>query len=119
MQNAKTIPLPEDLTPEKAEELFVYITQIYELLDAVIISISHENLRNADLQYEITTPFIKKVTESTNILSKVYTEVIRKGRPLTSEVQAVFEQSFRNIFFAIKELTDLIEEKLLAEKSSV
>ena len=118
MQNEEIISL-ENVTPEKAEEIFFYITQIYDLLDSVVLSISKENLNNADLQYEITAPFVNKVTESTNILSKTYTEVIRKGRPLTPEVQAAFEQSFRNIFFAIKELTDIIEEKLLDKEGGI
>ena len=118
MKDHKIIPLPEDFTPEKVEEIFIYITQIYDLLDDVIASISHDNLKNADVQYEITAPFVKKVTDSTNILTTFYIEVAKKGRPLTPEVQATFERSFRNIFFAIKELTDAIEEKLLSKDAS-
>ena len=113
MEKKITIPLPESFTPEKAEEIFIYITQIFDLLDNVTSAISNENLENADLQYQITAPFVKQVADSTNMLSRYYTEFTKKGRPLTPELKSAFESNIRDIFVAIKELTDAIEDKLL------
>jgi len=112
-------PLPASFTPQKREELFDEIVRLYDLADEVMSSVALESVENREVQLELAKPFVTQVLNSANILSAFYTEVVRKGRPITPDLQDTFETAFRNIFYAFRDFLDGAEEKLLDGKKSI
>ena len=111
--------LPESFTQEQREELFQEIVQLYDLADDMMaaVELPENNYRGAS--QELATPFVTQVTNSANILSAFYTEVVHKGRPITAELQDTFEKAFQNVFYAYRDFLDTIEERFLTKEGNV
>lgn len=111
-QTASTaLSIPVSFTPEKKQELFEEIVRLYDLVDDALAVTQHPDVVNRDIQVELLTPFVTQVTNSTNILSAFYNEVVNKGLPITEQVQETYESAFRNIFYAYKDFIDGAEMK--------
>ncbi len=107
--------LPASFTPEKQEELFGEIVRLYDLADNVLAAISRDGIPNRSIQLELATPFITQITNSANIISGFYNEVVNKKAEITLELRDTIESAVRNIFVALKELADQAEDRLLPE----
>ena len=105
--------LPASFTPDQQESLFAEIIRIYDLADNVMEAVAKEGVTNRAVQLELAKPFITQVTNSVNILTALYTEVVRSNRPITSELQDTMETAFRIFFEALNELIASMKEKLL------
>ncbi len=110
-----TNTLPASFTPQQREELFGEIVRLYDLVDEVMGAVSLEGITNRKTQLELATPFVTQVTNSANILSAFYTDVVQNNHPITAELRDTLETAFRNIFIALKEFIDGMEEKLLPQ----
>lgn len=116
MSTATEHTLPASFTPKQQEELFDEIVQLYDLADDVLASVVAEDATHRTEQMELITPFITQVTNSANILSAFYTEVVRNGRPITQDLQDTFEKAFQNVFYAYRDLLEGVKIKFLPQE---
>jgi hypothetical protein len=116
MQSTAEYTLPASFTPQKREELFEEIVELYDLADEIMEAVADERVTNRAVQLELAKPFVTQIVNSANILSAFYTEVVRNNRPITPELQDTFESAFRNIFYAFRDFLDGAEEKLLPKE---
>jgi Tfp pilus assembly PilM family ATPase len=114
---AKEYALPESFTPQEQQELFDEIVRLYDLADDVLASVAQQGTVSRDVQMELVKPVITQVTNSANILSAFYTEVVRNKRPITRELQDTFETALKNIFLTVKEFADNAEKKFLSQEA--
>ncbi len=106
---------PDLAIPAQHEEVFQEILRLYDLTDDVLAAIAREGISNRKVQSEIATPFVTQVSNSANILSTFYTEVVQRGKAVTPELQDTFESAFRNIFVSLQELAERADSKLKCE----
>jgi RNAse (barnase) inhibitor barstar len=119
MKSTAEYSLPASFTPKEQEQLFEEIVKLYDLADDVLASVARENVKNRDVQMALVKPVITQVTNSANILSAFYTEVVRNERPITLELQDTMETALRNIFVAIKEFAEDAQEKLMPQEGKL
>ena len=104
---------PSGFTREKQADLYGEIVRLYDLVDGLLSALQKDNVRKRDLQLELATPFVTQVTNSANILSAFYNEIVNKNMAVTPELRDTLERAVSNIFVALKELVDHTEEALL------
>jgi len=117
VKDTRATVLPASFTPRKQEELFDQIVELYDLADNVLASVAAEDATHQREQLELVQPFVTQVSNSTNILSAFYTEVVRNHRPITPELQDTMEIAFRNIFFAYRDFLEGIKHKFLSQEN--
>lgn len=105
--------LPASFTREKQEEMYGEIVRLYDLADEALAVVQKDDVANRELLLTLLVPFITQVTNSANILTSFYNEVVNKGYPVTPELQDVMESAFRNIFFSLREFIEGAEQSLL------
>ncbi len=110
-------PLPGSFTPPVQEEIFEEILRMYALGDEIMAAVAKEGIMERAVQMEIARPFCAQLCRSATILSAFYIDVVRCGRPVTPEVQDIFEKAFQSVFYAIRDFLDGAEEKLPAASS--
>jgi hypothetical protein len=108
--------LPASFSPQKREELFEQIVELYDLADGIMEAVAQDGVKNRSVQLDLAKPFVTQIVNSANVLSAFYTEVVRNGRAITPELQDTFETAFRNIFYAFRDFLDGAEEKLLPKE---
>jgi hypothetical protein len=111
--------LPASFTAEKKEELFGEIVLAYDLIDKILAAIQREANPARRAELELTTPFITQATNSVNILSGFYTEIVRKNHPVTAEIKDAMDSAFRNFYLALKELIDGMCGEFMPEEGRV
>jgi hypothetical protein len=97
-------------------DIYVYFEMIEEMT---------ESAKNGDLSSgntlltDIAAPYITQVTNTANILLTLYQEVVDKGLPITRDLQDTIASAIRRVFFAMQDLLDDIEEKVIEGDGAV
>ncbi len=103
----------EKFTQEQKEQFFQEIIRLYDLADNVINAVGQQGIVNRMQQLELATPFVNRVNASTDVIAKIYAEVVKEGKSITLEGQERMEEALRNIFTALQEFIEGVEEKLI------
>jgi hypothetical protein len=104
------------LTPERQEFLFQEILRVYDHADSVMEALTVDGLPNRGFLLSLTKPFITQTTNAVNIISALYTQVVRNGQPITPDLQDTMEGAFRIFYESLEELICGLEDKFLAQE---
>src|ERR1700733_11047881 len=96
IERAKGFEFPESFTLEKRQAVFREWALLHDLAEEVMAAVnSVEDVPLRKKQYEIANRCAKQTHCSADIVMAFYNEVAFKGRPITSELQEIFEEAIR------------------------
>lgn len=104
---------PQQFTPERREELFQEILQCYDLTEEILAAIQRPENPYREEELELFTPFITQSVNSFNIVSALYTEIVRKQQPYTPEIRETLEHALKNYYVAQKEMIDRLYSRYM------
>jgi hypothetical protein len=110
VKRAEAFELPESFTLEVRQRLFRELALLHDLAEEAMVAV--ESVGDAILrkkQREIASRYSTQVHCSADILMAFYNEVAFEGRPITSELQEIFEKAFQKAHFAYLELREQID----------
>lgn len=114
-QPAATFSLPAGFSAARQQELFEEILRIYDLVEDVLAAVERPGNPHLAAELSLATPFVTQVTNSANIISVYYTEIVKKNQPITAEMKDTLETAFRNFYIALKELINAMHRHWVPE----
>jgi len=105
--------LPASFTPEARARLLRDIQLMYDLADEVMVSASLDGITNGVAQLDVAIPFVTQVRNSARIVEAFFRDVAYNGRPITPDIQDTVETAIRSVFYAMQDLLDGFEERVL------
>ncbi len=84
----------QPFTQEQKDEFFEDILRLYDLTDEVVNAIGAPGVTNRAAQLEIATPLLTQAGLTNDIVTRIYTEIVKNGEPVTDERKAALEEAF-------------------------
>ena len=102
--------LPEDFTLEQRQNLYQGLALLHDLADEVMAAVNtFQGGPVRKKQHQIASRYATQLHCSADVILAFYNEVAFQGRPITSELQEIFEGAFRNAHFAYHEFREQLD----------
>ena len=81
------------------QQHYYEITELYDLAEALVDTVEHEETQNPELQLSVVEPLIDEIGEATDILTEEYMAIVEGSKPRSKNTK--MEGALRRIYVAI------------------